>query len=64
MIFGEKKRMYDSSLSLFLKILSDKVAETGQKVIKVHPTYTSQDGSNCYKRAFIKLEFLFVFFVD
>jgi len=48
--------MYDSSLSLFLKILSDKVAETGQKVIKVNPAYTSQDCSRCYKRASVKLE--------
>jgi len=48
--------MYDSALSLFLKLLWDKVAETGQKVVKVHPAYTSQDCSRCYKRASVKLE--------
>lgn len=50
------KRMYDSALSLFLKILADKVAETGQRVIKVNPAYTSQDCSRCYKRTLVKLE--------
>jgi len=50
------KRMSDSALSFFLKRLSDKVAETGQKVIPINPAYTSQDCSKCYKRAPVKLE--------
>jgi len=48
--------MYDSASSLFLKILADKVEETGQRVIKGNPAYTSQDCSRCYKRTLVKLE--------
>ncbi|KLL01550.1 MAG: transposase IS605 [Mycoplasmataceae bacterium RC_NB112A] len=50
------KRMYDSALSLFLKLLWGKVAETGQKVVKVHSAYTSQTCSKCQKRHPVKLE--------
>jgi putative transposase len=50
------KKMYDSALSLFLKLLWDKVAETGQKVVKVNPAYTSQTCSRCNKRHPVKLE--------
>ncbi|KLL05230.1 MAG: transposase IS605 [Mycoplasmataceae bacterium RV_VA103A] len=50
------KKMYDSALSLFLKLLWDKVAETGQKVVKVNPAYTSQTCSRCQKRHPVKQE--------
>ena len=50
------KKMYDSALSLFLKLLWDKVAETGQKVVKVNPAYTSQTCSRCNKKHPVKLE--------
>lgn len=50
------KRMLDSALSFFLKRLSDKVAETGQKVIPINPAYTSQKCSRCDKRHPIKQE--------
>ena len=50
------KRMSDSALSFFLKRISDKVAETGQKVIPINPAYTSQTCSRCDKRNPIKQE--------
>ena len=48
--------MYDSSLSLFLKLHSYKAEEAGKKVVKVNPAYTSQTCSKCYKRAKNKQE--------
>jgi len=48
--------MSDSALSFFLKRISDKVAETGQKVIPINPAYTSQTCSRCDKRNPIKQE--------
>lgn len=52
------KRMYDSSLSLFLKLHSYKAEEAGKKVVKVNPAYTSQTCSGCQKRHPVKQELI------
>lgn len=50
------KSLHDASLSFFLLALSHKVAETGGRLVKVNPAYTSQRCSNCQQLSNQKLE--------
>ena len=50
------KSLHDASLSFFLLALSHRVEETGGRLVKVNPAYTSQRCSNCQQLASQKLE--------
>ncbi|WP_322632479.1 transposase [endosymbiont DhMRE of Dentiscutata heterogama] len=50
------KSLHDASLSFFLLALSHRVEETGGRLVKVNPAYTSQRCSNCQQLASRKLE--------
>jgi putative transposase len=50
------KSLHDASLSFFLLALSHRVEETGGRLVKVNPAYTSQRCSNCKQLASQKLE--------
>ena len=50
------KSLHDASLSFFLLALSHKVEETGGRLVRVNPAYTSQRCSNCQQLASQKLE--------
>jgi len=49
------KSLHDASLSFFLLALSHRVEETGGRLVKVNPAYTSQRCSNCQQLASRKL---------
>jgi putative transposase len=62
------KSLHDASLNFFLLTLSHRVEETGGRLVKVNPAYTSQRCRNCQQLSSRKLElsdrFLFVFGVS